>query len=148
MSRSRPSGCRTRGSATCQALGLGRDPALTPMPWDGSAGAGFTTGEPWLPLGADHGNVNVAGLAVDPAPLLSLYRALLTLRRAEPALSVGAYVPVRASETVLVYERCHADRRLLVALNMSAQPQDVPEASGMPLLLSTYLDRTGRDGPT
>src|SRR5919205_1184553 len=35
-------------------LGLGRDPARTPMPWDGRFGAGFTTGEPWLPLGADH----------------------------------------------------------------------------------------------
>jgi alpha-glucosidase len=32
-------------------LGLGRDPVRTPMPWDGSATAGFTTGEPWLPIG-------------------------------------------------------------------------------------------------
>src|SRR3954452_16465841 len=129
-------------------LGLGRDPARTPMPWDGSAGAGFTTGDPWLPLGADCHTVNVAAQAKDPCSMLSLYRALLALRRAEPALSVGAYVPVRASESILVYERRRADRRLLVALNMSAQPQDVPGASGMPLLLSTYLDRTGRDGPT
>ena len=78
--------------------------------------------------------------------MLSLYRAVLALRRAESALSIGAYVPVRATEAVLVYERRHANRRLLVALNMSAQPQDVPEVSGMLVLLSTYLDRTGRDG--
>src|SRR3954454_9453892 len=99
-------------------LGLGRDPARTPMPWDGSPGAGFTAGEPWLPLGADYHTVNVAAQAHDPQSMLSRYRALLTLRRAEPALSVGAYVPVRASETILVYERRCADRRLVIALNL------------------------------
>jgi alpha-glucosidase len=128
-------------------LGLGRDPARTPMPWGGRFGAGFTTGEPWLPLGADYHTVNVAAQADAPQSMLSLYRALLALRRAESALSIGAYVPVRATEAVLVYERRRADRRLLVALNMSAQPQDVPEASGMTVLLSTYLDRTEGDAP-
>ena len=43
-------------------LGLGRDPERTPMPWDASLHADFTSGEPWLPLGADHGRVNVEGL--------------------------------------------------------------------------------------
>jgi alpha-glucosidase len=39
--------------------GLGRDPCRTPMQWDGSAKAGFTSGEPWLPVGSDRGTVNV-----------------------------------------------------------------------------------------
>src|SRR5215212_11925476 len=67
-------------------LGLGRDPERTPMPWDERAQGGFTTGEPWLPLGADVETVNVAAQATDPRSILSLTRALLALRRAEPAL--------------------------------------------------------------
>jgi alpha-glucosidase len=129
-------------------LGLGRDPARTSMPWGTSLGAGFTTGEPWLPLGADHAMVNVAAQAANPHSMLSLYRALLFLRQAEPALSMGTYIPVRVTEAVLVYERQHGSRRLRVALNMSAQEQGLPDASGMPVLLSTYLDRMGQDAPT
>jgi glycosidase len=47
-------------------LGLGRDPVRTPMPWSNATGAGFSTGEPWLPLGPDHRDVNVAVQATDP----------------------------------------------------------------------------------
>ena len=54
-------------------LGLGRDPQRTPMPWDGSPNAGFTTGEPWLPLNADWRERNVEALGarcmLDPEPL-------------------------------------------------------------------------------
>src|SRR3712207_6798351 len=94
-------------------LGLGRDPARTPMPWDASAHAGFTMAEPWLPVGPDHRTINVAAQADDPRSVLSLYRALIRLRRAEAALSVGAYVPVGADENILSYERHHDGRRLL-----------------------------------
>jgi len=118
------------------------------MPWGTSLGAGFTTGEPWLPLGADHAMVNVAAQAANPHSMLSLYRALLALRRAEPALSMGTYIPVRATEAVLVYERQHGSQRLRVALSMSAQEQGLPDMSGMPVLLSTYLDRMGQDALT
>lgn len=92
--------------------------------------------------------VNVAAQADDPHSMLSLYRALLALRRAEPALSIGTYIPVRATEAVLVYERQYESRRLRVALNMSAQEQGLPDTSGMPVLLSTYLDRMGQDALT
>ena len=44
-------------------LGLGRDPERTPMPWDGSLLAGFTSGEPWLPLGTDHARVECGEFA-------------------------------------------------------------------------------------
>jgi alpha-glucosidase len=74
--------------------------------------------------------------------MLSLYRSLLALRRSEPALSVGAYVPVTASNAILAYERRYADRRLLIALNFGAELQPL-EMAGSPSgsLLSTYLDQ-------
>ena len=48
--------------------GQGRDPVRTPMPWDGSANCRFTTGEPWLPLGADHAEQSVEAQRRDPPP--------------------------------------------------------------------------------
>lgn len=65
-------------------LGLGRDPVRTPMPWDDSPQAGFTQGEPRLPLGAGWEHQNVAAERDDPASILSLHRQLLALRRATP----------------------------------------------------------------
>jgi alpha-glucosidase len=74
--------------------------------------------------------------------MLSLYRCLLALRRSELALSVGTYVPVAASDWILAYERHHADRRLLIALNFGTEPQPLEIAGGLNgFLLSTYLDQ-------
>ncbi|WP_247888567.1 alpha-amylase family glycosyl hydrolase [Azospirillum brasilense] len=125
-------------------LGLGRDPVRTPIPWDGGPQGGFTTGEPWLPIGPDHDRVNVAAQAADPSSMLALHRALLALRRAEPALSVGCYEPVSAEDDVLVYERRHEGDRFRVLLNLSAAERKVdvvPDAAH--IRLSTHLDRGG-----
>ena len=128
------------------SLGFGRDPVRTPMQWDAGPNAGFTRGaaEPWLPLAPDHGAVNVAAQAADPRSMLSLHRALLALRRAEPALSVGSYIPIEGAEDVLAYERrdTATGRRLLVALNLGGQERELPDAaSGRRTLLSTYMDK-------
>ena len=125
-------------------LGLGRDPARTPMPWDARPGAGFTTGEPWLPLGADSAALNVAAQAADASSMLRLYRELIALRRAEPALSVGDYTQVAATEQVLAYERSHAGARLLIALNLSDEAGELATVPARgTALLSTRLDRNG-----
>ncbi|WP_448204641.1 alpha-amylase family glycosyl hydrolase [Azospirillum sp. sgz302134] len=125
-------------------LGLGRDPARTPMPWDGGPNGGFTSGTPWLPLGPDHARVNVAAQAADPASMLALYRALLNLRRAEPALSVGDYHPVSAGDDVLAYERSDGSRRFRILLNLGGEARvvDAPPGDGH-IRLSTHLDRAG-----
>jgi len=70
--------------------------------------------------------------------MLSLYRALLRLRRAEPALSVGTYVAVARTDALLIYERRHLDRRLLIALNMSDKAEHLDARLGR-VLLSTDL---------
>jgi alpha-glucosidase len=123
-------------------LGLGRDPERTPMQWDATAHAGFSTADPWLPVAADHAAANVAAQAADPRSILSLYRALARLRRSEPALSIGTYRPVSADETVLAYERRHGGRLLLVALNMSDAAAALQHRCSGRLLLSTMLDRS------
>ncbi|HEX7239299.1 MAG TPA: alpha-amylase family glycosyl hydrolase, partial [Longimicrobiaceae bacterium] len=102
-------------------MGLGRDPERSPMQWDGGPGAGFTTGEPWLPLADDFREVNVAAQRGDPGSLLSLYRRLIALRRAEPALHAGDWEPVDAAGSLLAYRRAGGGSRFLVALNLGAE---------------------------
>jgi len=99
----------------------GRDPERTPMQWDDSPNAGFTSPEatPWLPLAADYELRNVAAQEGDPDSMLNFFRRLAELRRAEPALNRGAYEEVVLGEAdVLVYRRTWpGSDGFLVALN-------------------------------
>ncbi len=116
------------------------------MQWDATASAGFTTGTPWLPIADDYRSVNVETERDDPRSMLTLYRRLIAQRRAEPALAVGTYAPVRAGGDVLAYRRENGAQRFLVALNLGAEPRtlDLREIgiTGR-VALSTYLDRDG-----
>jgi alpha-glucosidase len=102
--------------------GLGRDPVRTPMPWDASDHAGFSSADPWLPLGPDWATRNVAAQSGDPGSMLQLHRDLLALRRRHPALSVGDIRMIEADGDVLAYERKHEGERLIVALNLGTEP--------------------------
>jgi alpha-glucosidase len=123
----------------------GRDPVRTPMPWDGSVNCGFTTGEPWLPLGEDHAARSVEAQRHDPDSMLALTRALLELRRREPALSIGDWAPVAAEDAVLAYVRTWRDRRFVIALNLQSAPRAVcrKELAGR-IALSTPPGRAGQ----
>jgi alpha-glucosidase len=124
--------------------GLGRDPARTPMRWDASPHAGFTTGMPWLPVGDDVEAINVAAERDDPASMLSLYRRLLALRQATPAILERGFRRLEAGEHLLLYERPAGDQRLVVALNFDQRQASVTLAkAGVAgrVLLSTHADR-------
>ena len=125
-------------------VGLGRDPCRTPMQWDGSIYAGFTVGEPWLPISDDYAVVNVRAEGDDPSSFLALYRRLLKLRRSHPAISIGEYEPLAASGDLLAYVRHTPDERILIALNLGGKPCALflgsPGMVGR-TLVSTYLDR-------
>jgi len=125
-------------------LGLGRDPERTPMPWDGSLLAGFTTGTPWLPLGPDHASANVAAMSKTHESLLNLYQRLIELRRGCPALTNGAIETVCVEGSILRYQRRQGNDSLTIALNLSHEPAQVSLSSGQ-VLLSTHLDRASED---
>lgn len=101
-------------------LDIGRDRSRTPMPWDGSANAGFTAGEPWLPLNADWPARNVATQDKDPRSMLTLYRTLLGLRRRTPALTIGDMALTDAPPGILAYQRTHDSRRMEILLNLTS----------------------------
>lgn len=129
-------------------VGLGRDPCRTPMQWDGSLHAGFTSAQPWLPISDDYAVVNVRSEDDDATAILSLYRRLLQLRRSQPALSGGDYEPVATSGDLLAYLRRTRHECLLIALNLGEEPYALsldPLAKAGRTLLSTYLDRDGEE---
>jgi alpha-glucosidase len=127
-------------------LGLGRDGCRTPMQWDASDQAGFTAGDPWLPLGKRHRQLNVENQRADRTSILTLHRRLLELRRAHPALAIGDYRSMVATGDLLLYQRLLDNERFLVALNLGARPVEADFAKGEVrgrLVLSTHGDRDG-----
>lgn len=119
-------------------LGLGRDPARTPMAWDASPNAGFSVAEPWLPLHAGWRARNVEAQHGDAGSMLHLYQRLLQLRRGHPALSVGECFNVQVAGDILSYRRHQGQEELLVMLNLSHTVQPLPlDIGGFRPLLST-----------
>jgi alpha-glucosidase len=109
-------------------MGLGRDPERTPMQWSAAAHAGFTTGTPWLRLAADWPTRNVDAQSRDAGSMLALYRHLIALRRAQPALNRGSYEALGAEGDVLAFARNHEGQRLVVFLNFGDTPAPVSPA--------------------
>jgi alpha-glucosidase len=126
-------------------LGLGRDPARTPMQWSAVPHAGFSSARPWLPIATDFERNNVERQQGDPGSILSLYRALLALRRARPALCIGGYRALDAGARVLGYERVHEAQRDGVLLNLggAAEAVQCPGLERARVLLSTHRARDG-----
>lgn len=129
--------------------GLGRDPQRTPMQWSTGAHAGFSQGRPWLQLADDWATHNVELQQADAASMLALYRRLIALRRAEPALHAGAWEPVDAGADVVAYARSFAQRRLVVLLNFAEAPRDIDGSvvgTKADVLASTWPERAGLQG--
>jgi alpha-glucosidase len=126
--------------------GLGRDPQRTPMQWSAEKNAGFTTGEPWLPIAEDYKRVNVEVERDDPVSTLALYNQLIKVRRGESALEVGQFEPMEGDGHLLAYVRRDRESAFLIALNLGLQPQVINFSNKAPegrIVLSTHLDRAG-----
>jgi alpha-glucosidase len=127
-------------------LGLGRDPARTPMRWTSAPGAGFTQAEPWLPIG-EALERNVADETADPGSILQLHRRLLDLRRAHPALTLGSYESAAATGDILAYWRRTGEESLLIVLNLGHTDAPLELGGGFAVLASTRPDSADEVGP-
>lgn len=106
----------------------GRDGYRTPMQWDGSPSAGFTSGDPWLPI-VDAATRNVAVQRDDQGSVLELYRRLIRARRDFPALGHGAHRSLfGVAPDVLAWVREIDEERVLCLLNVG----DAPRACSLP----------------
>lgn len=124
-----------------------RDGCRTPFQWSTADYAGFSTTEPWLPVADNYLEVNVLAQQQDTRSILTLYRQLIALRKATPALFGGAYTAVATpNEDVMAYIRSAEGERLLVLLNFVPTEQYLVLenlAERAEVLLSTELDRSG-----
>ncbi len=111
---------------------LNRDECRTPVQWDTSANAGFTTGgQPWLPVQANYPTVNVASAMADSTSLWHTFQQLLALRNASEALKQGTLELIDdLPNNMLGYYRSAGNEELLVLLNFSGKPQQVNLAKG------------------
>jgi oligo-1,6-glucosidase len=99
---------------------MGRDNARTPMQWDASEHAGFTTGTPWLALNPNHSEINAATAAADPDSVFHHYRRLIELRHTEPVVAHGDFhMLLPNDERVYAFTRRLDDVELLVLGNFS-----------------------------
>src|SRR5690606_7616867 len=126
--------------------GLGRDPERTPMQWDSSQNAGFTSSKPWLPISEKYTEINVEEEIDDQESMLSLYKKLIAYRNNSRILQVGDYVPVYSVGNLLAYKRVHDQGEILIVLNLGTvfevlKPEKV-ELKG-DIVVSTHLKREG-----
>lgn len=108
----------------------GRDNARTPMQWTAGAGAGFTTGTPWIDVNPNHATINVAADRADPDGVFAHYQTLARLRRTLPVIASGRFIPFAAEDDrVFAYLRELDGTRLSVVANFTGEIADfdVPE---------------------
>ena len=102
----------------------GRDGCRTPMPWRHDANnGGFSDNSPWLPVPAAHKAMAVDVQEADPASILNHYRHMLAWRKQHPVLISGDVKFIESTDALLVFERRLGEQTLLVAFNLSGEPQ-------------------------
>jgi alpha-glucosidase len=126
------------------SLGLGRDPERSPMQWDPTDHAGFTTGTPWLPVDGDFKRFNVATESHEAGSFLTLYRRLIALRTEKSALHSGAYGELWCDDHVLGYSREFGLEGFWTVLNFTGEPRTFEHRNlrGR-IALTTAVDRDG-----
>ena len=127
-----------------------RDNSRTPMQWDTSTHAGFTTGTPWIDVSHNYPEINAAAALDDPDSVFYTYQRLIALRKAEAILTHGDYHDLLPQHPSLwCYRRQWNGQTLVVAANLSSQPQPWDDASfsgNWEVLMSNYADAPAQPG--
>ena len=126
-----------------------RDHARTPVQWDSSPNAGFTTGEKtWFDVNANYKTINVAAQEKDPDSLLNYYRRLIALRQSRPVFRDGDYTDLcPKSKTIYAYTRETAGEKVLVLISFSKEKQVYKLPSGWDLPKMELLLNSGDGKP-
>ena len=131
----------TEAEALAGCNRFSRDNARTPMQWDASANAGFSTATPWLPVHDDYAQVNVEAESADPDSPLSWYRKLAALRAERDELVAGSFEELMADdEQVYAFRRQGEGSAAVVLANLSGEEAtyDAALIEGMELLAGTH----------
>ncbi len=121
-----------------------RDNARTPMQWDETANAGFTTGKPWIAVNPNYTEINAKMQTADPNSVFHYYKKLIELRKQYPVIVYGEYeLLLKDSEELFVYTRYLDGQKLLVVCNFSDQEVsfEMPEEFTNGKCLISNVDR-------
>lgn len=122
----------------------GRDNARTPMQWDDSANAGFTTGTPWIKVNDNYGKINAKSQVDDPDSIFSCYKKLVQLRKDYPVFVDGKFtLLLEDDENIFAYSRKNEEKTMIVVCNFFDKEIPMPlakECEGMEVLISNYKD--------
>jgi oligo-1,6-glucosidase len=124
---------------------VSRDNARTPVQWDATDHAGFTTGTPWIAVNPDHREWNAAAQRNDPRSVLAHHRALIALRHASRTVQLGDFTMLLPEhDEVYAFTRALDGETLLVVCNLGTTPyrlpELLPEAAGAELVLGNLPD--------
>ncbi|MFB9324663.1 alpha-glucosidase [Paenibacillus aurantiacus] len=101
----------------------GRDNGRTPMQWDGTAHAGFTTGTPWIAVNPNYAHINAEQAVSDPDSIFHYYRQLIAIRRAHNVTGYASFrLLMEEDERIFAYVRTRGEEQLLVVLNFFGEP--------------------------
>ena len=120
---------------------ISRDNARTPMQWDDSRNAGFTTGTPWINVNPNYPKINAQAAVADPESVFHYYQELIRLRHTLPVIVYGKFEGLlEDSETIYAYRRLLDGQVLTVACNFTDQEQacDLCEDPAAKELISNY----------
>jgi oligo-1,6-glucosidase len=120
-----------------------RDNTRTPVQWNDSANAGFTTGKPWLGVNQNYKKINMASQLKDPNSIRSFYKKMIALRAQSDVLKFGTFEPLQIKKHTFVYKRMLQNKSCIVLLNFSDRHQKVSYSGD--LIISNY-GRNSYDG--
>ena len=107
---------------------ISRDNARTPMQWDDSANAGFTTGTPWIKVNSNYPKVNAKQEISDPDSVFSYYKKLIRLRHENEIIVYGDYeLLAPEDEALFIYTRMLGTQRLMVLCNFTEKEVSIPQ---------------------
>ena len=122
----------------------GRDNARTPMQWDDSANAGFTTGTPWIKVNDNYDKINAKSQVNDPDSIFSCYKKLVQLRKDYPVFVDGKFtLLLEDDENIFAYSRKNEEKTMIVVCNFFDKEIPMPlakECGDMEVLISNYKD--------
>ncbi|MBB6431989.1 glycoside hydrolase family 13 protein [Leuconostoc carnosum] len=123
-----------------------RDNARTPMQWDNTVNAGFTTGQPWLTVNPNYRHINVNQSLEDEHSIFHFYKKIIALRQQLPIITTGRYEVLDLEDNdVYAYKRVDGESQLLIVSNFSSTEQTRHYQLGQQaeLLISNYADDAG-----
>lgn len=119
-----------------------RDNARTPMQWNQTPQAGFTTGQPWLAVNPNYSTINATTAQANQQSLWWTYQRLIALRKQSPVLQRGDFAELVAVPTpVFAYTRTWQQDQWLICSNFSGEQVmvDLPKRAAK-LIMSNYQD--------